>query len=107
MNPLQCCILSISEKTNDYCEELFKQFKKAGMRVEKDLSDKKIQQKIAIHSLEKIPYLLIVGDKEKENNTVSIRIFGKENASPIVMNVSEFINKINEKVINKSLDFEI
>jgi len=107
-NPLQACILNINEKVLDYCREALNEMKKNGIRVILDEDNKTLQQKIAIHSLEKIPYLIIIGDKEKQERSVSIKIFGEgANAKPITMSLNDFIVKVNEKVVNKSLDWKL
>jgi threonyl-tRNA synthetase len=78
------------------------------LRVKLDLENRTLQQKIAIHSTEKIPYLLIIGDKEKESKSISIRIFSSsENSKLISMKVDEFIKKVIDKVNKKSISFEL
>jgi len=106
-NPIQACILNVNDKVSDYCKEIQLKMKKAGLRVNLDLEDKKLQQKIAVHSLERIPFLLIVGDKEKESGSVSVRTFGKENSSPVTMKLEEFISKVSEKVASKAIDWDL
>ena len=64
--PIQVKILPISEKQNDYCEELLEKVQKAGIRVAYDSRNEKIGYKIREAQMEKIPYMLVVGDKEKE-----------------------------------------
>jgi len=107
-NPIQAVILNVNDTVNDYCEEIAKKFKANKIRYELDLENKPLQQKIAFHSTEKIPYQIIIGKKEKETGTVSIKIFGEGmNAKPIEMKVEEFINKVNEKVVSKSLNWKL
>ena len=105
MNPLQGVILNINENVEDYCNELYSKFKKEGFRIDKDLSNETLNYKIREHSLAKVPYLIIVGDKEKQNNSITLRILGSE--KQISMGVEEFIEKLRKKVEEKSNGFNI
>lgn len=71
--PVQVKLLPISEKHAVYAAELRKKMKKAGIRVELDRSSEKIGYKIRKAQLEKVPYMCVIGDKEVENNTISVR----------------------------------
>ena len=74
--PLQAVVLSISEHQADYAERVAQALKKQGFRVEADLRNEKINYKIRQLSLQKVPYLLVVGDKEKQAGTVAVRARG-------------------------------
>lgn len=71
--PVQVAVLPISSVHNDYAQKLADQLKAAGIRVEADLRGEKIGYKIREAQLQKLPYMLVVGDQEVENNTVAIR----------------------------------
>ena len=71
--PNQVSILSIGDSQGDYGEFLYDKLKKEGFRVELDLRNEKIGSKIRDHTLKKVPYLIIVGDKEVESNNLSVR----------------------------------
>jgi len=71
--PEQVAILNITDKQADYCKKLHKNIEESGYRAHLDLRNEKIGFKIREHTINKIPYLLVVGDKEVENNTVAIR----------------------------------
>ncbi len=71
--PVQAVLLNISEKQEKYLLETEETFKKQGFRVESDLRNEKIGFKIREHTLQRVPYLLIVGDREVEMNTLSVR----------------------------------
>jgi threonyl-tRNA synthetase len=101
------CVININDKVSDYCEEIFQKLKKNGLRPSINLDDKPLQQKIAIESAKKIPYLLIIGDKEKETNNVSIRIFGDENGRAVIMPIDQFIESVKSKIASKSLTFDL
>lgn len=100
--PTQVKILPISEKQNDYCENLKEKLQKAGIRVKYDNRNEKVGYKIREAQLEKIPYMLVIGDKEKEENTVTIRSRKETDAG--TMSLEEFINKIKKEIEEKVKD---
>ncbi|MEA3292569.1 MAG: threonine--tRNA ligase [Pseudomonadota bacterium] len=71
--PVQAVLLNITDKQADYVAKIEKKLKKQGLRVESDLRNEKIGYKIREHTLQRIPYLLVVGDREVEQNSVSVR----------------------------------
>jgi threonyl-tRNA synthetase len=76
--PVQAMVLNISDKQADYAHEVVVKLRAAGLRATADLSNNKITYKIREHSLQKLPYLLVVGDKEMETNAVSVRARGNQ-----------------------------
>ena len=74
--PVQAIVLNISEKQADYAQELVETLKKAGVRAEADLRNEKITYKIREHSVNRLPYQLVVGDKEKAEGLVAVRTRG-------------------------------
>jgi len=97
--PEQVRVLTISEKTNDYAKIVYNKLKEQNLRCTMDTSDEKISAKIARAHSEKIPFMLIVGPKESQNNTVNVRTTGIKESKTI--DVEDFvqiaIGKINEK----------
>ncbi len=73
LSPVQVAILPVSEKVNDYATKITQELRNAGIRVELDDSPEKIGAKIRRATLDKIPYMMIVGQREAENGTVSVR----------------------------------
>ncbi len=71
--PVQAVILNVSDKQSEYAQEVYKNLKNLGFRVENDLRNEKIGFKIREHTLQKVPYLLIIGDKEVNGSTVTVR----------------------------------
>jgi len=71
--PVQAVILNVSDKQGEYVQKIHKKLKNLGFRVENDLRNEKIGFKIREHTLQKVPYLLIIGDKEVSGNTVTVR----------------------------------
>ncbi len=86
--PLQASVLSITEAQADYASEVVKSLQKQGLRVESDLRNEKISYKIRQHSMQKVPYILVVGDKEKANGTVAVRARGNRDLG--VMPLADF-----------------
>ncbi|VVD68950.1 threonine--tRNA ligase [Pandoraea anhela] len=74
--PEQVIVMNVSEKTADYAQEVTKKLKEQGLRARSDLRNEKISYKIREHFLQKVPYLVVVGDKEQEGNTVAVRARG-------------------------------
>jgi threonyl-tRNA synthetase len=94
--PVQIKILPISDKHKEYSEKLKEQFDKLNLRVELDEREEKIGYKIREAQLQKIPYMLIVGDKEVEANAVGVR--SRKDGDIGAMSVEDFINKIEEEI---------
>jgi threonyl-tRNA synthetase len=74
--PVQAVIMNITDRQADYAAEIAKNLQKDGFRVDLDLRNEKIGYKIREHSIARVPYLLVVGDRELENSTVSVRTHG-------------------------------
>ncbi len=94
--PDQCVVLPISEKFNDYAREVVKQLDKDGVRAIIDDRNEKIGKKIRDNELKKIPYLLIVGEKEASEGAVAVRKQGEGDKG--VMSVADFAALVNEEV---------
>ena len=71
--PVQVVVLNISEKQNDYANKVYDALRNAGLRAEIDLSNEKIGYKIRQQSMQKVPYLLVIGDSEMQNNQITVR----------------------------------
>jgi len=93
--PVQARVLNITDDQAAYCEKVFGQLRKAGVRVEKDLRNEKLNYKIREAQMDKIPYMLIVGEKEKAEGTVTVRMRDGKNLPP--MSIDEFAEKILEE----------
>ena len=94
--PVQVKILPISEAHHDYAKEIEEKFKAAGLRVEMDLREEKIGYKIREAQLQKIPYMIILGEKEKAANAVGVR--SRKEGDIGQMETEEFINKIKKEI---------
>ncbi len=93
--PVQAIVMNITHSQGQYCEKVVDLLKNNGFRVESDLRNEKIGFKIREHTISRIPYLLIVGDKEIENNTVSVRTrSGEDLGSYSVEQFSALLNDL-------------
>jgi threonyl-tRNA synthetase len=92
--PVQAVILNISQKQEEYCTNVETNLKKQGLRVISDLRNEKIGFKIREHSMQRYPYILVVGDREQENNQVSVRQRGGEDLGSMSLEaLTELINQ--------------
>ena len=101
LSPVQVKILPISDKFVDYAYEVQKELKKLGMRVNVDARAEKIGFKIREAQLEKVPYMLVIGEKEVENNTLSVRSrdLGDLGSMKKEEVIEKFVKEIEEKKI--------
>jgi len=96
--PVQVKILPISDAHVDYAKKVQQELLKAGIRVELDDRQEKIGYKIREAQLQKVPYMLVVGDKEKEANAVGVR--SRKDGDIGAQDLKEFISKIREEIDN-------
>ena len=99
LSPTQAIVLPISDKYNDYAESIVKEFKNVGIRITGDYRAEKIGYKIREARLERIPYILVVGEKEASNNEVSVR--SRKNGEEGAIPVSELKNRLILEIANK------
>ena len=97
--PVQVAVLNISEGQADYAASVAKTLQNQGLRVQLDLHNEKITYKIRKHSLQKLPYILVVGDKEKEAGAVAVRARG--NIDLGAMSVEAFLQKVADDIQHK------
>jgi threonyl-tRNA synthetase len=102
--PLQVSVLNITDAQGDYCREIAAKLQKSvsnqGLRVDLDLRNEKITYKIREHSLQKLPYILVAGDKEKAAGTVAVRARGNKDLG--VMSIDAFIELIAADIASKA-----
>ena len=99
--PVQVRILTVTDRADSYARELSAILSDADIRVETDLRNEKIGYKIREAQTEKIPYMLVVGDKEMENRTVALRARGRGDLG--TMQADEFLSKILKEIRTKSV----
>ena len=98
--PVQMVVAPITNDFDDYASEVVEKLKASGFRVETDLTSEKINYKIREHSLKKVPYILAVGAREKESDSVAVRTFGEDGQK--MMGLADFV-EMAKLVINKKL----
>jgi threonyl-tRNA synthetase len=96
LSPVQAVVLNISEKQADYAQDVVNQLHAAGFRAEADLRNEKITYKIREHSVNRLPYQLVVGDKEKEAGLVAVRTRGGQDLGQ--MPIEELIERLKADV---------
>lgn len=92
LSPVQVAVASITDAQIDYAKAVADKLRAAGLRVQEDLRGEKINYKIRELSLQKLPFIVVVGDKEKQDGTVSVRARGGKNLG--VMPLAEFVAKV-------------
>lgn len=97
--PVQVAVLNISEGQADYAAQVAKALQNQGLRVQLDLHNEKITYKIRKHSLQKLPYILVVGDKEKEAGAVAVRARGNQDLG--AMSLESFVQRLVQDVADK------
>ncbi len=97
--PVQVAVLNITDAQADYVQEVAKSLQKQGVRVETDLRNEKITYKIREHALQKLPYILVVGDKEKAAGAVAVRARGNKDLG--VMSLESFSQLVATDVSSK------
>lgn len=97
--PVQVMVLNISDNQADYVRQVIENLKKNGIRCDFDLRNEKITYKIREHSLQKLPYLIVVGDKEMQNGQVAVRTRKGEDLG--VMSVDAFVAQIQQDIQNR------
>jgi len=98
--PVQAVVLNITDQQADYVNEIAKTLRNQGLRVATDLRNEKITYKIREHSMQKPPYLLVVGDKEKAAGAVAVRARGNKDLG--VMSLQAFCERIAQDIASKS-----
>ena len=100
LSPVQVKVLPITDRTHGRCGELVKLLDARGFRAEADYRNEKIGYKIREAQMQKIPYMLVIGDKEAEDGSLSVRT---RTGEQLTMSVDEFLAKIDKEVADKAL----
>ena len=98
--PVQIAVLNISDAQAEFSQNVTEQLRKAGFRVHADLRNEKITYKIREHSVQKLPYILVIGDKERDANTVAVRARG--NVDLGVMSVGALVERLKQEIASKA-----
>jgi len=100
--PVQVVVMSITEAQAEYAQNVANALREAGLRVECDLRGEKINYKIREHSLQKLPYQIVVGDKEKAANVVAVRARGNIDLGQ--MSLSDLIQRLADEIASRGID---
>ncbi|HEY9194437.1 MAG TPA: threonine--tRNA ligase [Methyloversatilis sp.] len=100
--PVQVVVLNITEAQADYAQEVADSLRAAGLRVECDLRGEKINYKIREHSLQKLPYQIVVGDKEKAAEVVAVRARGNIDLGQMTLN--DLVQRLNDEIATRGID---
>ncbi len=99
LSPVQVIVMNIASRHEEYAEQVRQKLEKQGYRVKIDLRNEKIGFKIREHSMQRVPYLLIIGDKELENQTIAVRSQKGEDLGSLSM--SDLTSKLDNEIANK------
>jgi len=102
LSPVQVAIIPISEKHTEYGQKVAQQLKDAGVRVHLDDRNEKMNAKIREHTLQKVPFLLVVGEKEAEAGTVNVRVRGQQQPEGTVP-VAQFVDRVKKLIADKAV----
>jgi threonyl-tRNA synthetase len=97
--PVQAIVMNISERQTEYAEKVTQALRQAGIRATSDLSNNKITYKIREHSLQKLPYQVVVGDKEVETGVVAVRARGNQDLGQ--MNLEDLIARMRDEILTR------
>jgi threonyl-tRNA synthetase len=97
--PVQLTVMNITDRQAEYAEQIRLELEKQGFRVKIDLRNEKIGFKIREHSMQRVPYLLIVGDKEMDTQTVAVRTQKGEDLGSLAL--SAFIERLNVEIADR------
>ncbi len=100
LSPVQAKVMPITDRAAGYARSVAEKLDEAGIRVETDLRNEKIGYKIREAQMQKLPYMLVVGDKESENGTVSVRT--RSGVDLGAMSLDAFLSRINEEISTKA-----
>ncbi len=101
LSPVQAVLTGITDKQNAHVEKMVEKMKAAGLRVEADLRNEKVNYKIREHSVQKVPMILVFGDREIENGTVTVRRLGSEKQTTLEM--TALIKAMQEEIGSRAL----
>ena len=100
ISPVQAIIMTITDRQQSYAKEICAKLRAEGIRIEEDLRNEKIGFKIREARNQKVPYMIIVGDKEVSSGTLAVRKRGEEETK--ILTLEEFISMFREEVANRS-----
>src|SRR5215469_9075268 len=106
LSPVQVAVIPISEKHTEYAQKVRQELRDAGARVHLDNRNEKMNAKIREHTLQKVPFLLVVGEKEAEAGTVNVRVRGQQQPEGTVP-VAQFAERVKRLIAEKSVKLTV
>ena len=103
LSPVQVAVIPISEKHVDYAQKVTQQLKAAGVRVHLDDRNEKMNAKVREHTMQKVPFLLVVGEKEAEAGTVNVRVRGQQQPEGTVP-AAQFVERVKKLIAEKAVN---
>ncbi len=100
LSPVQVVVATITDAHNEYANTVVQMLKKQGIRVEADLRNEKINRKIREHTMQKVPYIAVIGDQERDANQVAVRLRGNENLGSLP--VASFLQRLLDEVTSRA-----
>jgi len=100
LSPVQVVVATITEAHNEYAHNVVQMLKKQGIRVEADLRNEKINRKIREHTMQKTPYIAVIGDAERDANQVAVRLRGNENLGSLP--VEDFVQRLLAEISSRA-----
>ena len=100
LSPVQVVVATITEAHNEYARNVVQMLKKQGIRVEADLRNEKINRKIREHTMQKTPYIAVIGDAERDANQVAVRLRGNENLGSLP--VEDFVQRLLGEISSRA-----
>jgi threonyl-tRNA synthetase len=100
LSPTQVMVMNITDRQADYVKEVSKTLRGKGFRAETDLRNEKIGFKIREHTLQRVPYLLVVGDREVESRSVAVRDRAGQDLG--ILKLDAFIDRLSEEIANRT-----
>ena len=103
LSPVQVAIVPISEKHVDYGKKVAQQLQEAGVRVHLDDRNEKMNAKVREHALQKVPFILVVGEKEAEAGAVNVRVRGQQQPEGTVP-IGQFVDRVKKLIVDKAVN---
>jgi threonyl-tRNA synthetase len=100
LSPVQVVVATITDSHNEYAQSVVQMLKKQGIRVSSDLRNEKINRKIREHTLQKVPYIAVIGDQERDSKQVAVRLRGNENLGSLP--VDDFVNRLLSEISDRT-----
>ncbi|PIR77607.1 MAG: threonine--tRNA ligase, partial [Candidatus Magasanikbacteria bacterium CG10_big_fil_rev_8_21_14_0_10_38_6] len=97
LNPIQVRVLSFTDRNKKAAEKIVKQFKEEGIRVDIDLEDKTVQSKVRDAEIQRISYIIVIGDKEEKSKTLAVRTRG-EKKPKFGVKIDKFISDLKKEI---------